>query len=108
MANIILSQDKKYIFNTDALEFMSIDKVLGSDDCQINAHTISGTLIALGKYESEEAAEKVMGYIVFLSTSESQEPIMLPPNDIVMRTSRGTIDLDVEKILMDILGGERK
>lgn len=106
MANMILSQDKKIIVSTEAIEFISTENALGK--YSITAHTVGGTRITLGIYKSAETVEKVMCFIGFGATSESQKTIVIPPENLVVRTSHISVDPKFEKLLRDIIGGDNK
>ena len=106
--NAILSQDKRHIVSADALDHIELRNT------EIYAHTVCGERIFLGKYKNDICAERVMCYLSFGITSETQKTVVLPPEKLIDdgRGVKGFATVQIapefQKIIEDIFGGDKK
>lgn len=104
--NAILSQDKKHIVSTEALDHIE------AEGAAIYAHTIGGAKILLGKYKNEVCTDRVMCFIGFGITAEHQKTVVLPPEELIDDKkpkegfARVEISPDFAKILEKLMGGD--
>lgn len=104
--NAILSQDKKHIVSTEALDHIE------AEGAAIYAYTVGGAKLLLGKYKNEVCAERVMCFIGFGITAEHQKTVVLPPEKLIDDSkpkagfARVEISPDFAKLLEKLMGGD--
>lgn len=105
--NVILSQDKKHIVSTEALDHIE------AEGTAIYAHTVGGAKILLGKYKNVVYTDRVMCFIGFGITAEHQKTVVLPPEELFDDTkpkaefSSVKISPDFAKLLK-LMGGDEE
>jgi hypothetical protein len=104
--NAILSQDKKHIVSTEALDHIE------AEGATIYAYTVGGAKLILGNYKNEVCAKRVMCFIGFGITAEHQKTVVLPPEELIDDAkpkegfARMEISPEFAKLLAKLMGGD--
>lgn len=97
----IISQDKKSIINSEAIERITAEPMKTDNGVGIWVHTLNGADILVGTFNNTKNADKVMTYIAFALTASDKATVI--PSNATVENDKEIAGKFIGKAIEDIL-----